>query len=192
MTSHPGPRSPSTVISQTPSQRTTWLRQHSTWTSMLRFWVKPAAAFLIYALTLSIAATATRKDAILGKVSASQGTTLLTVLSKAGDVAFGVAVADVCDSIAWRGLANEWNVPRGLNFQGVPLPWFLALISTTGVEGLLRILQRSLRNWGAWSRAGRWSILRLLMIFALIPGPGIILMGETSSVRLRTMLTNGL
>ena len=147
---------------------------------MLRFWFKPTAAFLIYALTLSIAVTATRKDAILGRFNASQGTTILTILSKAGDIGFGIAVADVCDSIAWRKMASEWNVPRAYNFQGVSLAWFLSLISTTGVEGLLRILQRSLRDWGMWTKAGRWSLLRLIMIFVLIPGPGIILMGEVS------------
>lgn len=141
----------------------------------VKYWFKPSFAFLIYALTVYIAASAPSRHTVLGRVSASLGTWIIVMLAKSSDVAFGFAVADAIDTMTWRKLTERLKINRGERFIGIRLEWFLALISSTGVEGLVKILARSRKKgWGRYT-AGRWALLRLIFITALIPGPGIIL-----------------
>ncbi|KAF2729967.1 hypothetical protein EJ04DRAFT_580265 [Polyplosphaeria fusca] len=146
--------------------------------SQIKYWYKPALAFLIYGLTLYISSSAPSRHTVLGRVSAPLGTWLLTLFAKAGDIAFAIAVADTIDTMTWRKLKERVKINGEDSFVGIKLDWFLSLISSTGVEGLIRILARSPKA-GWWKHtAGRWALIRLTFIFALIPGPGVILMAN--------------
>ncbi|KAF2270269.1 hypothetical protein CC78DRAFT_611923 [Lojkania enalia] len=146
----------------------------------IKYWSKPIAATLVYSVTLYIAASAPFRYTVLGRVSAPLGTWILNLLSKFGDILFSFAVADAVDTLTWRKLKERQAIVRGTRekFFGIKLEWFLALMSSTGVEGLFRILKKSLRVGCLRHTAGRWAFIRLILIMALIPGPGIILMAN--------------
>ncbi|KAF2477512.1 uncharacterized protein BDR25DRAFT_299433 [Lindgomyces ingoldianus] len=135
-------------------------------------------ATLVYSITLYIAASAPYRHTLLGSVSAPLGNWFLTILAKAGDISFAFAVEDTVDTLTWRRLKEMRRIGGRGVFSGVNLGWFLALISSTGAEGLLRILRKSSRKFLPRNSAGVWSLVRLGFIFALIPGPGIILMAS--------------
>ncbi|KAH7117881.1 hypothetical protein B0J11DRAFT_592362 [Dendryphion nanum] len=158
--------------------------------AFLKYWTKPFFAWSIYALTLYIALSAEKADGFLGHVDAVRGTWILTLLAKGGDIAFAFAVEDTCDTIAYRTLAWRRSI-EGMVASGKVTPekakrrqkleWFLALTSTTGVEGLGKIL------WGEGTRGQRrvvggkirgLALARLVFIFVLIPGPGMLLVAN--------------
>ncbi|KAF2795591.1 hypothetical protein K505DRAFT_360050 [Melanomma pulvis-pyrius CBS 109.77] len=95
-----------------------------------------------------------------------------------GDITFALAVEDMFDTLTWRKLKQRRRTSGQDSFGGLKLYWFLALLSSTGVEGLVKILLKSLRRRTVRGNAGKWSFIRLLFIVALIPGPGIILMAN--------------
>ncbi|KAF2112668.1 hypothetical protein BDV96DRAFT_633921 [Lophiotrema nucula] len=97
------------------------------------------------------------------------------MLAKSGDIAFGFAVDDAIDTMTWRKMKERVKINLGEKFIGIRLEWFLALMSSTGMEGLLRILFRRRREGWRRNSAGRWAFIRLVFILALIPGPGMIL-----------------
>ncbi|KAF2030755.1 hypothetical protein EK21DRAFT_111627 [Setomelanomma holmii] len=160
------------------------------------YWLKPLIAIVIYALTLGIAFSASRRYTLLGRVSASLGIWFLAVLAKAGDLYFAFAVADAFDCVAWGKLKKAQHNPSGRSL-GARLEGFFALASSTGVVGLILIVWRNIKvawtgekihsaiqstkltrlreMWKHW-RPARWSVTRLICLIALIPGPGIILL----------------
>lgn len=167
----------------------------------LKYWFRPLACLAVYIFTVHTAWTAPNQNALLGRVRASFGTWLLAIFAKAGDLCFAFAIEDTFDVIAWRKLKA-----RKRNDDVVTLEWFLSVISSTGLEGLIRLLWRKFRRWVVrmvrvsrtpglpgseveesreqrwrrWLRSGRnarWTFARLLCLIVLIPGPGIILMG---------------
>jgi hypothetical protein len=152
--------------------------------SIFSYWIKPGLALLFYALTLYVASTASTRRTVLGSVNASTGNWFLTLLAKAGDITFAFAVEDAFDTLTWRMLKKRKRTSGRHSFGGMKLYWFLALVSSTGVEGLVKIIFKSFRKQTTKRAAGiRWSFVRLAFIIALIPGPGIILMckSRTSS-----------
>ncbi|KAF2200900.1 hypothetical protein GQ43DRAFT_481187 [Delitschia confertaspora ATCC 74209] len=202
LTSTPAPSS-TAISNPPPPPPPTWLLQSKTPRSTLKFWTKSLIALLTYSITLYIASTASHRHTVLGRVPASWGTWILTILSKAGDIFFALAVQDVCDSLVWRKLAKRWRVTMGTSFAGVPLGWFLSMVSSIGVEGLFRLLWGSLKfNSGKlWrirmARHGWWSLARLLVLLVFVPGPGIILMANINQTTLffpttTTPVTGGL
>ena len=103
----------------------------------------------------------------------------MTLLAKGGDITFAFAVEDTFDTFTWRMLRERKRTSGPNNFGGMKLYWFLALVSSTGVEGLVKIIIKSFRNQTDKRAAGiRWSSIRLAFILVLIPGPGVILMGK--------------
>lgn len=165
------------AVTSTPPQNLTPVPNHGTFVSNLKYWLKPTLALLIYALTLYVASTASTRHTALGRVSPSLGNWFLTILAKGGDITFAFAVEDMFDTLTWRKLKQRRRTSGQDSFGGIRLYWFLALLSSTGVEGLVKILMKSLRKRTVRGNAGKWSFIRLLFIVALIPGPGIILMG---------------
>ncbi|PSN74809.1 hypothetical protein BS50DRAFT_671117 [Corynespora cassiicola Philippines] len=148
-----------------------------------KYWFKPFVALIIYTLTFYIAAAAPTRSTVLGRVSAPVGTWFLTMLAKAGDIAFAFAVEDMFDTMTWRYLKYRRNWYPAEDSGTIRLDLFLALMSSTGVEGLFRILRRSIkwgRRWAGINSSGGWSLIRLIFLMALIPGPGIILMANVT------------
>lgn len=188
------------------------------WLSIFKYWVKFTVALLIYGATLYIAWSASKRHTLLGLASPQLGIWILSIFAKAGDITFAFAVQDTFDIFAWRKLKQRQGVSGPENFGGIKLVWFLSMVSSTGVLGLIRILWRTViksvfinvfrvvfrkkkarqqaggllgpnpnghisekRTWRQWWKNGafaRWSFIRLLFIVILIPGSGIILMGE--------------
>ncbi|KAF2003156.1 hypothetical protein P154DRAFT_112626 [Amniculicola lignicola CBS 123094] len=165
---------------------TTW---KSTILHPLKYSIKFVLAFLIYILTLYTAFTATSRHTILGNLNPSLGTWFLQILAKSGDIAFAFAVEDAFDTLTWRRLREEKRI-SGAAFGGIRLDWFLSLVSSTGVEGLVRLLTKAIKSSVQRRRTppgveppqvhggGWWAFLRLIFILGLIPGPGIILMAN--------------
>ncbi|ORY15112.1 hypothetical protein BCR34DRAFT_188905 [Clohesyomyces aquaticus] len=144
----------------------------------LSYFSKPIIASLVYFVTLYVSASAPFRHTFLGRVSAPLGNWFLTILAKAGDISFAFAVEDTIDTLTWRRLKERTKIAGSGNFNGIRLEWFLALMSTTGVEGLFGVLKKSTRHGLLKNTAGRWSFIRLAFILVLIPGPGIILMAS--------------
>ncbi|KAH7063792.1 hypothetical protein BKA63DRAFT_182528 [Paraphoma chrysanthemicola] len=153
------------------------------------YWHRPLIAVFVYIFSIGIASSAaTRKGLMLATISPTMGTWELAILAKAGDIAFAFAVEDMFDSLAWGRLKQNW-LRRGY----VSLPWFLTTWSATGPIALLRIFWKEIsrrifanqqrfqrRRRERWKNYNllRWSFARLVCLILLIPGPGIILLGN--------------
>jgi hypothetical protein len=146
------------------------------------YWIKPALALFFYVLTLCVASTASTRRTVLGSVNAPTGNWFLTLLAKAGDITFAFAVEDAFDTLTWRKLKERKRRNGPETFVGMRLYWFLALLSSTGVEGLVKIIHKSIKKKTVKRKTGiKWSVIRLLFIIVFIPGPGVILMGMSPS-----------
>ncbi|OAF99277.1 uncharacterized protein CC84DRAFT_1222973 [Paraphaeosphaeria sporulosa] len=110
------------------------------------YWSRPAVSLIVYGLTVYTAWTAPNQHTLLGRVSPSLGTWILAIFAKAGDICFAFAIEDTFDALAWRKLGS-----RHRRYDVVPLEWFLSMTSSTGIEGLTRLLWRR-------SRLRRWTV----------------------------------
>ncbi|KAH7076170.1 hypothetical protein FB567DRAFT_632440 [Paraphoma chrysanthemicola] len=153
------------------------------------YWHRPLIAVFVYVFSVGMASSAaTRKGLMLATISPTMGTWELAILAKAGDIAFAFAIEDMFDSLAW-GRLKQSQLRRGF----VNLPWFLTTWSATGPIALLRIFWKEIsgrifadqqrfqgRRRERWKncRLLRWSFARLVCLMLLIPGPGIILLGD--------------
>jgi hypothetical protein len=167
---------------------------------------------VIYCITLGVAFSASSRYTVLARVSASFGTWILTVFAKAGDLAFAIAIADTFGCLAWGKLKKRHiGVGGPVRMKGPKLDWFLALVSSTGLTGLIILIrenfavmrkrrrasaavhwsfeQRLREVWKDW-RTMRWSLARLAFLALLIPGPGIILLGESRSLVSSSQVTD--
>lgn len=173
--------------------------------SFFLYWLRPLIALVVYVVTLGITTTASRRNTLLGLVNGSWGTWFIAILAKAGDLAFAFAVLEAFDCLAWSRLRKAQMGGAQQGHNGTRLDWFLAMVSSTGIFGLIMIFCRSVRslrrrqtastvpNVGfvkkrleRWKRSetARWSLARVLFIVILIPGPGIILLGKCLISRL--------
>lgn len=84
-------------------------------------------ASIVYGVTLYVAASASALHGFLGVASPSFGTWILTILSKANDIALSFAVTDAFDSIAWGELRDSYRGGVRNVFIGLELSTFLAL-----------------------------------------------------------------
>lgn len=110
----------------------------------IEYWFRPAISLAVYGLTVYTAWTAPNQHTLLGRVSPSLGTWILAIFAKAGDICFAFAIEETFDKLAWRKLSS-----RNRNHEVVPLEWFLSMTSSTGIEGLIRLLWRRsrFRKW---------------------------------------------
>jgi hypothetical protein len=118
-------------------------------------------AFVVYGLTLGIAALVSALHVFLGLVSASGGTWILTLLSKANDITLSFAVEDATDSIAWAKLRDcfQGGTYHPDVFNDLELPTFLTLSSSTGPLGLFVLLRHSFK-FPRLNQQQIWSFIR--------------------------------
>jgi hypothetical protein len=208
--------SPHTILGSSPSSGTinyaavTHTKRHLS--ASIHYWLKPLLAIVIYCMTLGVALSASSRYTVLAHVSASFGTWILTVFAKAGDLAFAIAIANTFDCLAWGKLSKRHvGVGGPQRMKSPKLDWFLALGSSTGLTGLILLIrenfavmrkrrrasaavhssfeQRLREIWKDW-RTVRWSLARLAFLALLIPGPGIILLGELPCLPLFPRITD--
>ncbi|KAF2448195.1 hypothetical protein P171DRAFT_207896 [Karstenula rhodostoma CBS 690.94] len=110
----------------------------------IEYWFRPIISLAVYGLTVYAAWTAPNQHTLLGRVSPSLGTWILAIFAKAGDICFAFAIEDTFDTLAWRKLGA-----RNRNHDFVSLEWFMSMTSSTGIEGLTRLLWRRsrFRKW---------------------------------------------
>lgn len=116
-------------------------------------------AFVVYGLTLGIAASASAPSAFLGLVKAPVGTWILNILSKANDIALSFAVEDAFAAIAWAKLRELFRGGRYFVFNGLKLPTFLTLSSSTGPLGLWVLFMNSFK-FPKFNEQQIWSFIR--------------------------------
>jgi hypothetical protein len=172
----------------------------------VKYWFRPVVCLAVYSLTVYTAWTAPNQHTLLGRVSPSLGTWILAIFTKAGDICFAFAIEDTFDTIAWRKLGSrkrnydvvplEWflSVTSSTGIEGlIRLFWrrigfrrwvvqrFGRLWRADHVaqpsESINASWERKWRDWWKNSRYSRWPFARLLFLAAMIPGPGIILLG---------------
>ncbi|KAH7063791.1 hypothetical protein BKA63DRAFT_182460 [Paraphoma chrysanthemicola] len=183
--------------------------------SVASYWQQPLVAIIVYAVTLGITFSATSRYTLLGVANDNWGIWILGIVAKAGDLYYAYAVADAFDCVAWGKLRTAGRDPLGRSL-GRRLDEFLALTSSTGVLALgwivwkdMITLMRERRRWTTmesttrtrlrevWKhwRPARWSFARLFCLIVLIPGPGIILLGDIDQKEVffddRNMLVSG-
>ncbi|KAH7076169.1 hypothetical protein FB567DRAFT_583288 [Paraphoma chrysanthemicola] len=206
---------PSANLSGDPDPPSHSIRNRRSCASFAFYWLQPLVAIIVYGVTLGITFSAGKPRTLLGAVNDSWGIWVLVIVAKAGDLYFAYALADAFDCVAWGKLKTAGRDDSGRSLGRRPRE-FLALISSTGVIALgcivwtdMVTLWRERRKWTTiestartrcrerWKhwRSARWSIGRLFCLMVMIPGPGIILVGDVKQKEVyfdeRDMLVSG-
>ncbi|KAK6542321.1 hypothetical protein TWF694_006280 [Orbilia ellipsospora] len=169
-----------------PVKRPNFLSRFKPFWALCCEWKKTIFVVVIYAITVSIAATASQRHTLLGSVSPPLGVWFLNILSKLTDIAFGFFVDEIWEKVQWSLLAKK----RTLN-----LSVFFALSSTTDFAGSWKILTHGWQRWldrikkkkrvvqppdPNTGRARRWSFAKILVAMC-IAGPGIIITADINT-----------